>query len=84
MMCIEQHGFGVVAARWQLANANVDDDQRHSTLFLVPLLLGRLLEEMRPWEILSHLVSCCLALPLIDFVLHILSWLHLLLENLLI
>ena len=30
MMCIEQHGFGVVAARWQLANANVDDDQRCS------------------------------------------------------
>ena len=25
------HGFDVVAAHWQLANAEVDDDQRHST-----------------------------------------------------
>ena len=32
-----------VAARWQLVNAEVDDDQRHSTL-LLGLLLGRLLE----------------------------------------
>ena len=31
MMCIVQHGFGVVAARWQLANANMDDDQRYGT-----------------------------------------------------
>ena len=43
MMCEIQHGFGRVAARWQLANAEVDDDQRHSTL-LLDLLLGRLLE----------------------------------------
>ena len=34
-----------VAARWQLANAKVDDDQRHSTLLLQPLL-ERLLEEL--------------------------------------
>ena len=39
------HGFDVVAAHWQLANAEVDDDQRHSTLLLLgPLILGRLLE----------------------------------------
>ena len=40
------YGFGLVAAHaahWQLANAEVDDNQRHSTLFL-GLLLGRLLE----------------------------------------
>ena len=37
------HGCGLVAAHWQLANAEVDDDQRHSTL-LLGLLLGRLLE----------------------------------------
>ena len=43
MMCELEHGYGMVAARWQLANAEVDDDQRHSTLLLVPLL-GRLLE----------------------------------------
>ena len=33
-----------VASRWQLVNVDVDDDQRHSTLLLGPLLLGRLLE----------------------------------------
>ena len=33
-----------VASRWQLVNAYVDDDQRHSTLLHGPLLLGRLLE----------------------------------------
>ena len=33
-----------VAARWQLANAKVDDDRRHSTL-LLDTPLGRLLEE---------------------------------------
>ena len=26
-MCSDKHGFGMVAARWQLANAEVDDDQ---------------------------------------------------------
>ena len=46
MMCELEHGYGMVAARWQLVNAEVDDDQRHSTLLLVPLL-GRLLEEMK-------------------------------------
>ena len=39
------HGCGLVVSRWQLGNAEVDDDQRHSTLLLVPLLLGRLLDE---------------------------------------
>ena len=44
-MTDHMHGFGVVAARWQLANAEVDDDQRHSTLLLLgPLFLGHLLE----------------------------------------
>ena len=44
-MTDHMHGFGVVAARWQLANAKVDDDQRHSTLLLLgPLFLERLLE----------------------------------------
>ena len=38
-----KHGNGLVATGWQLANAEVDDDQRHSTLLLC-LLLGRLLE----------------------------------------
>ena len=33
----------MVSTRWQLVNAEVDDDQRHSTL-LLGLLLGRLLE----------------------------------------
>ena len=37
------HGCGLVAAHWQLANAEVDDDQRHSTP-LLGLLLERLLE----------------------------------------
>ena len=37
-MTEHMHGFGVVAAHWQLANAEVDDDQRYSTLLLVPLL----------------------------------------------
>ena len=44
-----EHGNGLVAARWQLANAEVDDDQRHSTLLLGPLL-GRLLEEPNTGE----------------------------------
>ena len=39
-------GMVWVAARWQLANAEVDDDQRHSTLLLQPLL-ERLLEELK-------------------------------------
>ena len=43
MICEILHGHGLVEARWQLANAEVDDDQRHSTL-LLGLLLGRLLE----------------------------------------
>ena len=42
-MCEKEHGYGMVAAHRQLANAEVDDDQRHSTL-LLGLLLGRLLE----------------------------------------
>ena len=33
-----------VESHWQLVNAEVDDDQRHSTLLLEPLL-GHLLEE---------------------------------------
>ena len=33
-----------VKSHWQLVNAKVDDDQRHSTLLLGSLLLGRLLE----------------------------------------
>ena len=37
------HGCGLVAAHWQLANAKVDDDQRHSTL-LLGLPLWHLLE----------------------------------------
>ena len=41
-----EHGHGLVATHRQLANAEVDDDQRHSTLLLVPLL-GRLLEELK-------------------------------------
>ena len=57
-MCIVQHGFGVVAARWQLANADVDDDQRHSTLLLVPLLLGRLLEELENFVPFLRLLFC--------------------------
>ena len=28
MMCVREHGLGMVAARWQLENAKVDDDQR--------------------------------------------------------
>ena len=44
-MTEHMHWFGVVAARWQLANAEVDDNQRHSTLLLLgPLFLGHLLE----------------------------------------
>ena len=46
MMCNIQQGHGLVAAQWQLVNAEVDDDQNHSTLLLVPLL-GHLLEEMK-------------------------------------
>ena len=38
-------GCGLVVSRWQLGNAVMDDDQRHSTLLLLPLLLGRLLDE---------------------------------------
>ena len=53
-MCEKEHGYGMVAAHRQLANAEVDDDQRHSTLVLVPLL-GRLLEEIRAWKLLSFL-----------------------------
>ena len=34
MMCELEHGYGMVAARWQLANAEVDDDQRRSVLNL--------------------------------------------------
>ena len=42
-MCEIEHVFGMVASHWQLVNADVDDDQCHSTLLLgVPL--GRLLE----------------------------------------
>ena len=37
-MCEIEHVFGMVASHWQLVNADVDDDQRHS------ILLGRLLE----------------------------------------
>ena len=45
-MCeIFLHGCGLVESCRQLGNAEVDDDQRHSTLLLVPLLLGRLLDE---------------------------------------
>ena len=43
-MTVREHGNGLVKSRWQLANAEVDDDQRHSTLLLGSLLLGRLLE----------------------------------------
>ena len=43
-MTVHEHGNGLVESRWQLANAEVDDDQRHSTLLLGSLLLGRLLE----------------------------------------
>ena len=64
----------MVAARWQLANAEVDDDQRHSTLLLYHLL-GRLLEDIKDRELLSCFLRCCFALPLIDFKLHILTWL---------
>ena len=44
----------------------MDDNQRHSTLLLLPPL-GHLLEEMKAVEFLSHLQCCGLALPLIDF-----------------
>ena len=37
-MCEIEHVFGMVASHWQLVNADVDDDQRHSTLLLDPLL----------------------------------------------
>ena len=47
MMCEIEHGYGMVAAHWQLVNAEVDDDQHHSTLLLVPLLGHLLLEEMK-------------------------------------
>ena len=50
----------------QLVNVDVDDDQRHSTLLLLPPL-GRLLKEMKSGELLSHLKGCGLALPLIEF-----------------
>ena len=43
-MTVHEHGNGLVKSHWQLANAEVDNDQRHSTLLLGPLLLGRLLE----------------------------------------
>ena len=72
-----------VAARWQLANAKVDDDQRHSTL-LLHSLLERLLEELEirvrnTWRNILVLI----ALPLIDFPLHILPcfWVKFLLER---
>ena len=39
-------GLVWVKSRWQLVNARVDDDQRHSTLLLGPLL-ERLLEELK-------------------------------------
>ena len=39
-------GMVWVESHRQLVNAEVDDDQRHSTLLLGPLLLGRLLEEL--------------------------------------
>ena len=71
-----------VAARWQLANAEVDDDQRHSTL-LLGLLLGRLLKvalfldvSLKSLIMLNLLLGCGLALPLIDILSHILSWLR--------
>ena len=43
----------MVEARWQLANAQVDDDQRHSTSLLVPLL-EHLLEEMKTLKLLCE------------------------------
>ena len=67
----------MVEARRQLANAEVDDDWHHSTLLLLPPL-GRLLEEIKAWELCSQ--GCCLALPLIDFLLHILLYLCLMLK----
>ena len=39
-------GMVWVESHRQLVNAEVDDDQRHSTLLLGLLLLGRLLEEL--------------------------------------
>ena len=59
----------------------MDDDQRHSILLLLPPL-GRLLEEMKAGKLLSHLQGCCLALPLIDIVMHVLLSLRFLLESL--
>ena len=41
-----------VKSHWQLVNAKVDDDQRHSTL-LLGTLLGRLLEEIDTWDIMT-------------------------------
>ena len=41
-----------VKSRWQLVNAKVDDDQRHSTLLLEPLL-GCLLKEIDTWDIMT-------------------------------
>ena len=38
MMTEHMHGFGVVAARWQLANAEVDDDQM--TTSVTPLFFS--------------------------------------------
>ena len=80
----------MVTTRWQLANAEVDDDQRHSTL-LLGLLLGRLLEvalfldvSLKSLRTLCRFLGCCFALPLFDILLRILFWLRLLLENLLI
>ena len=63
-------------------NDEVDDDQRHSTL-LLGLLLGRLLKvalfldvSLKSFRTLNLLLGCCLALPLIDILSHILSWLR--------
>ena len=50
MMCETEHGFGMVKARRQLANAEVDDNHRHSTL-LIGLLLGHLLEVALLWNV---------------------------------
>ena len=70
MRSCTKHGFGMVASRWQLVNADVDDDQRHSTL-LLDSPLGRLLEEKKDLELWSRFLSCCFALPLIDVILNL-------------
>ena len=45
-------GMVWVESHQQLVNVDVDDDQRHSTL-LLGTLLGRLLEEIDTWDIMT-------------------------------